>query len=196
MEENQFTAKESLDLIQSIVDQTKQKYEENGLTILVWGILVFSAAMAQYILFQTGHGDKGGLPWLVTMVPGFIITVIAKAMEGTIKNKSKTSSDRMGFVWLMAGSMAMFTGFLLWDKAGPAFTTMIWAPFCVAGLSTALYLKENLLITMSIIAAVLAFTIVFLPYNYHPLLTAFIAVVLMVVPGLKLNQDFKKRNRV
>jgi len=196
MNEKKLSAIESLEIIQSILDQTKQKYEEKGFTILVWGSLILLTSVAQYLLLTTGNADKIGYLWLFTVVPGSITTFIVKFIEGAKSKERKQNRDRMGFIWLMASFMALVTGFLLQDISDHIFITMIWAPFCVAGLSTGLYLREHLLIAMSILAAILAFSAVFIPVSLQSLLNALIALVLMVIPGLKLYQDFKKRNRV
>jgi len=195
MEEN-FNIQDSLNVIQSMIDQTKQKYEQNGLTLLVWGILVFGASIAQYSMIVSGNGEKSYLTWVVTMIPGFIITFIAKAINGAKAKLNKKSDDKMGYVWLMAGSMAMITGFILSRELGKAVTPMIWAPFCVAGLATGLYLKEKVFVAMSTVAAIIAFGSVFIDYQLQPVVTSFIALCLMVIPGIKLYKDHKKRQRV
>lgn len=192
----EFQPHDSLKLIEAVINQTKMKYEDNGLTILVWGILVFIAGTVQFVMIQIGKGDISYWAWVLTMIPGFVITIVQKSREGVKQQKQTGNYDRSGLVWAFAGTCAMLTGFLFGDKFGIGFTAMIYIPFCVAGISTGLKLREPLFVWCAIFVAVLAYGALFAPFSYHPLIAAIAAIFLMVIPGIKLNNDYKKRQNV
>ncbi len=50
MTDQNFSAQDSLRLIHSMIDKAKEKVSDNSFFLLLWGWLVFIAALAQYIL--------------------------------------------------------------------------------------------------------------------------------------------------
>lgn len=192
----EFQPSESLKLIESVINKTKRKYEDNGLTILIWGLLVFLAGTVQFFMIKTGNGAKSYWAWIFTMIPGFVITMVIKSREGVKQKKNTGDYDRSGLIWAFAGTCAMLTGFIFGEKFGIGFTAMIYIPFCVAGLATGLQLREPLFVGCSLIVAALSYGSLYLPFSYHPLVAAIGAIFLMIIPGIKLNNDYKKRQYV
>ena len=196
MNSTDFSPNESLQIIQKMIEQRRIKYEENGLFILVWGILVCFAGLLQFLLIQSGKGSTSYLAWVVTLIPGAIITFIAKFKQGYNNRKAEQPTDSFGLIWALAGFMAILTGFFFGAKFGIGFTAMMYAPFCMAAFATALRLNDKVLIAASLLATFIAYASLFIPFVYHPLIAAIIAIVLMIIPGLKLFSDYKKRQRV
>jgi len=192
METEKLTPKESFDLINQVLDKTKSKYEENGQIVMLWGIVTMIAGLSQYFLILSENSSKNnGLVWLITMVPMFIYSIYRGVREG--KKRKQRSIDVSGAAWFMAGSMAMLTGFIFANKFGTAFTTVMFLPFCVAGMVSGVFLKKSYMVIMSIIAASIAYAALFIPFMHHPALVAALAFVLFVVPGVLLRAEYKKR---
>jgi len=49
MEERNFTPEESLLLISKTIEETKQRFQENGHIIILWGSLIFTVVFSQYV---------------------------------------------------------------------------------------------------------------------------------------------------
>lgn len=197
--ETQLTPKQSFEIINRIIDERRCIYEENGSIILLWGVGVMIAGIGQYILLQTSYAAQSYWIWILTMIPLFIYTLYYYIAKGRKENEVKVAGagiDVDGMAWFMAGSMAMLNGFIFQPKYGIGFTTVMFLPFCVAALVTALTIKKKSFILLIFLATVVAFSALYLPFRYHPLVTAFIAFLLFFLPGLLLRSDYKKRTNV
>lgn len=190
------STQDSLKIIQAVIDLRKQKYEQNGIFLIIWGALVAIAGITQYIMIQNGQASISGYAWLFTMVPGAIITFIAGFMQGRKKAKKNERSDLLGFVWALAGVLAFCTGFFFGGKFGIGFTAVIYLPFCIAAMASALALRNYLWIFLTILGTIIAYSSVFIPFMYHPLISASVAFLLFLLPGIQLYINHKKRNNV
>ena len=54
MEKRNFTPEESLLLISKTIEETKQRFQENGHIIVLWGSLIFSVFFSTVFLFIRG----------------------------------------------------------------------------------------------------------------------------------------------
>ena len=192
-----FSPKESLELIDQVISESKYRYEENGFMIMVWGIAVMVAGIGQFLLITNGLADRSYLIWAFTMIPMFIYSVILGVRDDRkMKKKAPKAVDVSGLAWFLAGSMAILSGFVFSNKFGIGFTTVMFLPFCVAAMVTALTIRKKAFVWLTLLATVLAYSALFLKGMYHPLLVAAIACVLFFIPGLLLRSDYKKRNHV
>lgn len=187
--------KDSLAIIETVINQRKQKYEENGIFLIFWGILVALAGIGQFLMITLNfYPEKSGLVWLFTMVPGFIFTFLWKMKEGIQAKKQQKTEDWSDFLWLVTGSMAFASMFVV--NNSKFITMMIFLPIGIASLSSALRLKNRLWIFTSLISIVLAYSTVFFWSGYQPLIMAIIAVLSLLIPGIQLHLAYKKRNNV
>ncbi len=187
---------DSLKIIQTVIDQRKQQYEQNGVFLLFWGALIVIAGVTQYIMIHIGYGAQSGWAWAATMVPGFIITFISKFVTEKKKAKANKSTDLFGWLWAMAGILAMVTGFFLGGKFGVGFTAVIFLPFCIVAMASALGLRNYTWVFLSVLSTIIAYGSVFITPGYHPLISATIALLLFLIPGIQLFNQHKKRQHV
>lgn len=184
---------DSLKIIQEIINQRKQKYEENGFFFIFWGILISVAGITQFLMYQFDfHFSKSGFVWLILMPLGFIFTFVAKMREGIKAEKQGKSIDWTGWLWLVAGIGAMVGGFT--QSSLKLITILIYLPLIMASLATALQLKNRLWISTSLISFVLVYSTLFVNYGYYIILmTVVLAALLFLIPGIQLHSDYKKR---
>ncbi len=190
------TTQDSLKIIQTVIDQRRQQYEQNGIFLLFWGVLIVIAGVMQYIMIRLGNAEQSGLAWLFTMVPGAVITFISKYITESKKAKANKSTDLFGWLWALAGFLALATGFLFGNKFGMGFTAVIYLPFCMAAMASALSLKNYLWISLTILSTIIAYCSIFIPWGYHPLIASLISLFLFLIPGIQLFIHHKKRNHV
>ncbi len=187
--------KDSLAIIEAVINQRKQKYEENGIFLIFWGVLVALAGIGQFLMLKMNfYPEKSGIVWLFTMVPGFIFTFLWKMREGIRAKKQQKTEDWSDFLWLVTGSMAFVSMFVV--NHSKFITMMIFLPIGIASLSSALRLKNRLWIFTSLISIVLAYSTVFFWSGYQPLFMAIIAILSLLIPGIQLHLAYKKRNNV
>ncbi len=190
------TATDSLKVIQSVIELRKKKYEENGLMLLFWGALVVIAGLIQFVMIQMGKGAQSGWAWLLTMIPGFIITFILSFSDAIRKVKNQETPDYFGWAWAFVGLLAILNGMIFGRSFGVGFTVAIFLPFCIIGLISGINIKNKLWIIMSLLGTVITYSTLFIPFGYHPLLSAFISFVLFVIPGLNLYISYKRNQNV
>lgn len=73
--EKQLTQKESLEIIHAMVLQSRQRVGENGVFYLLWGYAVFIAALAHYILLQSGY-ENPWISWILMPIAGVLSGII------------------------------------------------------------------------------------------------------------------------
>ncbi|GIM59167.1 hypothetical protein [Capnocytophaga canimorsus] len=190
----QLQPNDSLKIIQEVINQRKQKYEQNGFFFIFWGVLIMLAGTIHFLMYQFDfHFNKSGLVWLILMPLGFIFTFIAKMREGIKAEKQGKSIDWMGWLWLVAGIGAMVGGF---TQSSKWIIVLIYLPFAMASLATALQLKNRLWIGTSLISFILVYSTLFINYGYYTILmTVILAALLFLIPGIQLHSDYKKRNK-
>ena len=137
------------------------------------------------------HFDKSGFVWLILMPLGFIFTFVAKMREGIKAEKQGKSIDWTGWLWLVAGIGAMVGGF---TQSSKWIIVLIYLPFAMTSLATALQLKNRLWISTSLISFVLVYSTLFVNYGYYIILmTVVLAALLFLIPGIQLHSNYKKR---
>ena len=96
--------KDSLAIISAIISERQQKYEQNGLVFIFWGILIAVSGIVNFI-------TKSPLVWGVLMPLSSVITSVYFYIKGRNNVKKRKSKDWVSFIWLVAGICAMLTGF-------------------------------------------------------------------------------------
>ncbi len=187
---------DSLRIIRTVIEQRRQTYEENGIFLLLWGALIVIAGLGQYVMVHMGRGEHSGWMWILTMVPGFVVTFVSKFVSEYKKGRAKKGTDLLGWLWAMAGGLALATGFFFGGRFGVAFTAMIYLPFCVVAMASALSLKNYMWVGLSLLATAIAYGSIFMAWQYHSLISALIALLLFLIPGVQLFVHHKKRAHV
>ncbi|HTR29497.1 MAG TPA: hypothetical protein VMH27_09510 [Puia sp.] len=72
------TPEESLLVIRSMIEKTKTSVADNSFYFLLWGWLVFIAALLQYILVVYVRTPLNGMAWNLMFI-GFIVSIIRGA---------------------------------------------------------------------------------------------------------------------
>ena len=188
----QLQPNDSLKIIQEVINQRKQKYEQNGFFFIFWGVLIMLAGTIHFLMYQFDfHFNKSGLVWLILMPLGFIFTFVAKMRKSIKAEKQGKSTDWMDWIWLVAGIGAMVGGF---TQSSKWIIVLIYLPFAMASLATALQLKNRLWISTSLVSFALVYSTLFVNYGYYTILmTVVLAALLFLIPGIQLHSDYKKR---
>ena len=191
---------DSLKLIQAIIRQRKQKYEENGFFLIFWSVLVSFSGIIQFVMLATDYYPHySWIGWGVLMPLGFLITFFIKIKEGIRTRKEKKSTDSLDWLWLVAGLGAISCfclPFSNWKNYEIAML-VIYLPFSFVSLAIALYLKASLWVVTSIIGIILTYSVLFFHYGIAlPLLSAVLACLLFLIPGIQFYTNYKKQMNV
>lgn len=201
MDERKLTEKESLEVIASMIQRTKERYIGNGNIMLMWGYLVAVVSMLVWIMFvSTGNNNWNWLWFAIPLVGGIATPILAskERREKGVKMFSDTVTSRL---WTIAGLsefvvmiacivIELMTGTNCW-RAMLAYS-LIAMP--VAEIAQGLLINEkSLAVGGSVGLAVGIITVCCIAGNislganwYMPLfIIAFVAM--MIVPGHILN---------
>ena len=193
---------DSLKIIQSVINQRKQKYEENGFFLIFWSVLIMLAGIIQFVMLITDYYPKqSGFVWLILMPIGFFYSLWAKIKSTKRKKAEKSYNDWTDWLWFIAGINAIIAFIIPWSIFDSFLTAflIIYLPFTFVTLTMALQMKMKLWIATCLLAFIIIYAVQFIPFSqevFLPLLSSFMAGLLFLVPGIQFHNEYKKRNNV
>lgn len=208
MEEKKLTEVESLELITSMIRQTKKESAiGSGNIFLIWGYLCTFLSLAVFALSFVDR--ESGWGWLYLAIPavGFVVTGIAvRKMSKKFKNPHTYQSDSISAVWgCLSGVFAAYMVFCFLSWGQP----VVWTGLFLLGLllpgigtyCTGVIIKEWPLQLCGLIGAITgAKFLQELCCNgavigiEWPVVLALSMIISLVIPGHILNHKAKKIN--
>ena len=195
MNKTSLTPEESLSLISKTIEETKKRFEENGHIIILWGVLMFTVFLSQYIFSITGLYKKFDIIWTVILFPLGAIYTFIYLRKNVKKDLPKTLLSRviqtMG--WAM-GLNLMILGFLfshqLGDAMAPVFIILLALSMIVTGAS----IEFKPLFIGGVLLNLIGLCTFFLDRDYHGFSMMLGAVVGLIIPGILLNNARRKEH--
>ncbi len=196
MTDEKFSAEQSLQVIQSMIEKAKNQFSENGQLYLLWGWLVFVCSVTQFVLLKFVKYEKHYLVWLACW-----LAVIYQFVYLRKKNKQvkvRTYADHIiGYVWLTFFILMMLIGFLLGHTGGneyykifsPAFLALYGMPTFLSGI----LLRFRPLVIGGIGCWALSVLAHFVPYDYQLLLLSAAMVIAWIIPGYILRKKYQQQ---
>ena len=192
--EQQMTEAESLQLITSMINKAKNRFNETGILYILWGWLIFICCIIQFIALYFFDNQNAYYIWYVTwLAPIFQIFYQRKKMKNS---KASTYTDEiMRFVWLVFIICLTSLIFILihlkaFAGISPAVLTMYAMPTILSGV----ILKFRPLLAGGIFCWLLAISSAFVIYEFQLLLIAVAVAAAWIVPGYLLKQKLKKQH--
>lgn len=186
MEDN-FSPQQSLQLIQSMIDRTKENISYNRIYFLMWGWISFIGIMGQFILKVVVHYRHHYAIWLITIV-GFVFSLVHTFRQRKAPQVRTYIGESMGYLWTgMAISFSVLsfiitflkTGISGWAYCYPFFILMYGLGTFVSGK----LLRFQPLVIGGIINWVLACIAVFFDFDYQMLFAAAAILSSYLIPG-------------
>jgi hypothetical protein len=196
MDEKNLTPEESLLLITKTIEETKQRFQENGHIIILWGCLTFMVFFSQYVFSLTGLYKKFDIIWTVILFPlGAIYTFIYIRKTVNKKNLPKTLLSRViGTMGWAMGLNLMILGFLfsqqLGDAMAPVFIILLALSMIVTGAS----IEFKPLFIGGILLNLIGLGSFFISRDYHGFSMMLGAIVGLIIPGILLNKAHRKEH--
>jgi hypothetical protein len=190
MENENLSAKESLQVIQSMIDKTKENLGDNSIYFLLWGWLVFIGCLLQYFLMVVVQYPKHYYAWLIISV-GIVFSIVYSIKHRQTQKVKTYVGDSMSSLWAGMSISFMALPFILsktgWNHAFPIYILFYaTGTFISGGL-----LRFKPLQIGGIICWVLAVAATMVSYQNQILLSALAIFVSYLVPGYLL----KYRNK-
>jgi hypothetical protein len=183
MTEEQFSPRESLQLIQSMISKTRQDISDNAIYFLVWGWITFIACAGQFVLKHIIEYPKHYMVWWVVVIG--VAFSFYHGMKEDKRQKVKTYvGESIKWLWIGMGLayfvLSMILSKIGWDK--PVFPFFI----LLYGLGTFVsgsIIRFRPLVIGGLLALGLAVGSVFVEYDYQMLFGAAAILVSYIIPA-------------
>ena len=205
MDEKKMTAQESLEIITSMIDRTKERYFGNGNILLLWGCLTVVITIIVWILLLLTRQPIWNLFWIALPVIGIPLTSII-AKKQNIKDRGKTYSDKIiSKMWMITGLsfVVMAIACFLFKAIGNICCWSTFLPFTLiviplSILVQGLIIKESSMIGGGFLALIIGiFTLCCvsanIPLGVNWFLPLFMIsfIFMMIIPGVVLNHKIR-----
>ena len=194
--EEDFSPQESLQVIQSMIDKTKENISYNRIYFLMWGWLSFIGIMGQFLLKVVLHYKYHYIIWLITLV-GIVASISYTAKDKSKRRVRTYIGESMGYLWSGMGISFFVLSFIItflktessgWLYCYPFFIMMYALGTFVSGK----ILQFKPLVIGGIINWVLAAASVFFPFDYQLLFAAAAILTSYLIPGYLIKPQKKE----
>ena len=187
------TPQQSLALITEVIQEARERHEENGTIYLYWGVIVAVAAGMQFVLIQADNMGLSFVPWLLVPVAGVASYFLFHRQQAARPQNLVGTLIRN--LWLTTSLNMMIIGFFLWSVLGSSQIPVI---LILLGISLSLSgaaLRASVLFWAGLGANAAGIAGFWLPYEYQPLLLMSINLLAVALPGAILYRAHQRRQR-
>lgn len=182
--DQQFSPQQSLQLIESMINKTKENIGESRFHFLLWGWLAFSAIIGQYLLKVVFKYQHHYIVWLVTLV-GVVISILYVRNRKNKKRVRTYIGDSMAYLWTGLGISFFILSFLFANIEGGWFFCY---PFYILLYGLGTFVSGNLLkfkplIIGGIVNWILAMLSVYFSFDQQMLFAAAAIITSYIIPG-------------
>jgi hypothetical protein len=194
MEDN-FSPKDSLKLIDSMINQAKNRFTENGFLYLLWGWVIFFCSVGHFILLQLNWFTHPEIIW-----NAWLPTVIFQAVYLSKKKKKETvktySEQMISYIWVSFGVCMFVLSVILskingWERMSSFLMMLYGVPTFLSGVA----MQFKPLKIGGIVCWSLAVLSVFVLPIYGLLLLSVAIISAWIVPGYILQKKYKQQNK-
>ncbi|MCC7400839.1 MAG: hypothetical protein IT214_05070 [Chitinophagaceae bacterium] len=193
MSEEKFSPEESLSVIRSMLEKTKQDLSDDSFYFNLWGWLIFVAAIGEYVLLKVFKYPQHYLTWNL-MWAGAALSIVHGIRKGK-KTKVKTyMNETMKYFGIGCGIMFTILSFIfvylqLWEHAFPVYFLLYGFLSFIAGA----IIHYTPLRWAGAACWVISIVSVFVQFDMQLLLMALAVVFAFIIPAYLIRGEKKKR---
>ncbi len=186
MENSTLTPEQSLLLISKTIEETKERFKENGHILVFWGTLTFIVFGSQLILSLLEFYKYTMYPVYLFPIGGIYMLYIW--IKEKKKNMPKTVIGNIlgNFGWVI-GMNLMIMGFFFSSKLGEALAPVFLILFALFIIVCGLTIKFKPLTIGGALVNLIGLGSFFLDRDFHGFSMMLGAVVGLIIPGILLN---------
>ncbi|MBI9068761.1 MAG: hypothetical protein JEZ09_15810 [Salinivirgaceae bacterium] len=194
MEKENLNPKESLQIIQEMIQAEKLRFSENGFIYRFWGWLVSIAALAHFILLQLEMYDYHYYPWFLTIFGG----IFTGFYYGRKKEKTSlpVSGKILSYTWITISFFIFGIAFFFPVRAGDLLLFIILSHIAVGTIVAGAIFKFKTLLIGGFICGAMAFVSLVVPREYGSLITIVAVVAADLIPGYQMKRMYNKENKI
>lgn len=190
-----FSPKDSLLLIDNMINQAKNRFSENGFLYLLWGWLVFFCSIVHFVLIKVNWVKHPEIIWASCWLAVIfqIFYLVRKKKKETVKTYSE---NIIGFIWMSFGfTMGIISVILAktdnWEIVNSLILMLYGTPTFLSGV----VMQFKPLKIGGIICWMLAILSVFVSPIYVLLLLAAAVIAAWIIPGYLLRAKYDLLNK-
>ncbi len=183
MNEEKFSPEQSLQVIQSMIEKAKQNLQDNSFYFLLWGWLVFIAALLHFSLMKFTDLRQTYLVWNLMFI-GVVASIINGIKQSKTEKVKTYVGETMRYFGICLGIIYMSLAFIfgkfnLWVYSFPIYI-LIYAVACffMGSIMQFAFLKWAGLSCLVIMAVS-----VYVGYEWQLLLMALAVLIAYIIPG-------------
>ncbi len=191
MSAEKFTPEQSLQLIRTMIEKVKQDVTENSFFLLLWGWLVFAAAILHYALMKFTSFAQPWLSWNLMWV-GAAISIYYGIRKGRRQKTRTFLDDTMRLFGIGTGIMFTVLAFIMgafeiWMYSFPIYFALYgYMTFVIGAI-----IRFPLLRWAAGCCWAIAIVSVFANFDIQLLLMALVVLISYIVPGYVLQSRQK-----
>jgi hypothetical protein len=190
-EPKKFTEQESLAVISRMIKTAQNGIDDDSFYYLIWGWLVFAAALLNYFLMYSGYSQPF-LPWAILMPLGGIVTAVySYRHKGS--QKVKTYIDDVMKYMVIAFLVSLFIVLFFMSKLGLVTYPMVMMVYGIWLFVSGGALRFQPLVIGGVINWVMAVIAMFSTFEMQLLLLSAAVLMGYIIPGHMLKARFKSR---
>jgi len=195
MEDNQkFSAEQSLHIIQSMIEKAKHDVASNSFYFLLWGWLIFIAAVMHFVLMKFTDFEYPYIVWNLMWIGGIasMIKGIKESRQRVVKTFVGEAMKYFGIsqAILYGGLIVIFGNYDLWHLSFPFYILM----YAVACFFMGALLQFPLLKWTGLLCLPIIIVSLFLSFQWQLLLLALAILISYIIPGHVLSAREKLLN--
>jgi hypothetical protein len=193
MHEENFSPEESIRVIQSMIDKTKEDFAENAFFYLLWGWLIFIASLTQYILLVIFNSPYHYLVWHLMWV-GTIISIVYGIKYRRRATFKTYMSDAMRLFGIGTGiSFTILSLIFVYKEAWSAAFPVYFVLYAFGAFVGGAILRFRPLSWAACVCWLIAIASAFANYDTQLLLMALAVLSTYIIPGYLLRAKNKKQ---
>ncbi|MEP7238261.1 MAG: hypothetical protein ABI685_10365 [Ferruginibacter sp.] len=195
MQSENFSPTDSLQLIDSMINQAKNRFSENGFLYLLWGWLILFCSVGHFVLLQLQLVKHPEIIWSSCWLA--VIFQVIYLVKTKKKETVKTYSENIiNYIWISFGISMFLLSFILgkgngWSAIYSLFLMLYGTPTFLSGI----VMQFKPLTIGGITCWVLAVASMFVLPVYGLLFLAAAMVAAWIVPGYLLRKKYNQQNK-
>lgn len=192
MTDQEFSPQDSLAVISNMIREARQRYEENGVIFMLWGVSIALVAAAQFYLMYIGMESASGIPYMALILTGIYTGYYYR--KTPVRKGSNPISRIMKLVWSALGINLFILGFGFFFKLGYNLIPIIMIIQGFGLILSGSAIRSNVFLGAGILTQVAGYLGFFLAPLYQPLLLVGMGIFALFIPGYALYVDKKKKH--
>lgn len=194
METTKLTPEKSLELITQVIDQARNKFEKNGFIYMFWGALIAIASISQFVLLKNEFYKISWYPYLLMPIGAIYSSFYFKKKKR--KNNQNFISEIIYLLWIVLSINMMILGFLFANNLKENLIPIILILLSIGTIVSGTSIKSKLLLYSGIFIGLSSFLGYYLEWIYQPLLMGVVSIIAILIPGVILMVQHKKKENV